>query len=701
MSMPTATGPDGGCPGRDTLIDFDLGRLSDEEIDALDRHLASCERCRAVLETLQGQNAEDDVIGAVREYLGVASPPIGPGHAGTGAGSETLSASGSDPDLEPGGTMVQRDEPGLPPGEVRLRSFGPYQVQRILGWGGMGIVYLARQVPLERTVALKMILAGAHADRKAVARFFREVKALARVPHPNVVQAYESGRQSRLPYLAMEYVDGGGLRAKLAAGPLDPRAAAELVRTLAGAVQFAHEKGVVHRDLKPSNILLCRDGTPKISDFGLAKLSGPSPDGVTMTDVTQPNAPLGTPCYMSPEQANGSVEIGPATDVYALGAILYECLTGRPPFVGKTKAETLEWVRSPAQPAPPSSVRPEVPSWLGSVCLKCLEKSPALRYPSAQELADDLGRWLSGEQPVGVPTWLTRVDRAVRRNLTVVLKCLALISVGTAVIAVEATTADRANPGRVIQQVQSDLALGRTVTLIGKTGQPVWSQWRRGRSETFLADDGTFSINSWSVSLLELLPDPRCESYRINAQVRHDRSDLIGQVGIYFALRGYPWGPGEFQFLSQVVFNDVRGDADRLSPERLERIPEPIRSRLRPQDNVVVLESRLVSDQGVQPSFDSRFGATGGPRFKPHGERNGLWHDLEVTVTPGRVTARWDGQAFSRTPSEIQKAVNLQLTSSPIPLAGPFRPQFSPRGGLGLLLWKGSASFRSVTVTPL
>ena len=227
-----------------------------------------------------------------------------------------------------------------------------YEIQGELGRGGMGVVYKARQIDLQRPVALKMILAGAHASATQLERFRAEARAEARLQHPNIVQVYEIGAHDGLPYFSLEFVDGGSLGQKAARQPQPPREAAQLVEVLAQAVHYAHERGIIHRDLKPANVLLCADGTPKIADFGLAKFLDDE-SGATYTGMV-----IGTPSYMAPEQALGqNRDITRATDVYALGAILYELLTGRPPFLAATMLDTVEQVRT-AEAVPPSRLSP-------------------------------------------------------------------------------------------------------------------------------------------------------------------------------------------------------------------------------------------------------------------------------------------------------------------------------------------------------
>jgi WD40 repeat protein len=274
----------------------------------------------------------------------------------------------------------------------------------------MGVVYQARQAKLGRTVALKMILSGAHAAEADLARFRTETEAIARLQHPNIVQVFEVGEHGGLPFCSLEFCPGGSLEKKLGGTPLPPREAAWLVEALARAMQAAHDKGVIHRDLKPANVLLAEDGTPKVTDFGLAKKLDEA--GQTVT-----GAVIGTPSYMAPEQASGTgAGIGPRCDVYALGAILYECLTGRPPFKAATTLDTLRQVVSD-EPVPPRQFQSKTPRDLETICLKCLQKDPAWRYQSALALAEDLRRFLAGDPIRARPTgrW-ERVWKWARRR---------------------------------------------------------------------------------------------------------------------------------------------------------------------------------------------------------------------------------------------------------------------------------------------
>jgi len=279
-----------------------------------------------------------------------------------------------------------------------------YELLAELGRGGMGVVYKARQVSSDRLVALKLIKGGALADSTDRARFRIEADAAARMRDPGIVEIYEVGEHAGQPYLAMEIVAGGRLDLYLAGQPQPPVQAAELVRSLALAAQHAHQQQIVHRDLKPANVLLGPNLQPKITDFGLAKrLDSDS------TAFTRDGAVLGTASYMAPEQAAGRIgEIGPAADIYSLGAILYELLTGRPPFRADSWGQTVEQVLRD-EPSPPTRLVANVPRELESICLRCLEKDPTRRYPSAGELAADLSRFLAGQAVAAAP-----VDDAAR-----------------------------------------------------------------------------------------------------------------------------------------------------------------------------------------------------------------------------------------------------------------------------------------------
>ena len=269
-------------------------------------------------------------------------------------------------------------------------TFGDYELLEEIGRGGMGVVYKAWDNTLQRHVALKMILRGIHATPADLGRFRSEAQAAGGLTHPNIVPVYQVGEQNGQAYFCMKYVVGKTLAAVMADKPLHPRQAAQYMIAIARAIQHAHEKGILHRDLKPSNIMIDENQQPLVTDFGLAKrVEG----GESITGTC---AIIGTPSYMAPEQAEGVKNPTVACDVYSLGAILYELLTGRPPFLAASAVETLLLVRS-EEPVRPRALNPQIDVDLEFICRKCLEKNPEHRYASAKKLADDLEAFLAGE----------------------------------------------------------------------------------------------------------------------------------------------------------------------------------------------------------------------------------------------------------------------------------------------------------------
>jgi WD40 repeat protein len=370
------------CPARELLQQLLADQLAGPQAEALEAHVEGCSSCQQLLE--QWTRSTDDGQGeeqpALEESGAAFLRRLERDQAAAARACPTGAAA-----LTPLSLTRQLPAP------TDLPAVPGYDILGELGRGGMGIVYKARQKGLGRLVALKMVLLGEHASAEQLARFRSEARAAARLQHPNIVQVHEVGEHAGRPYFSLELVDGGSLAQRLGGVPQSPRPAAELLVVLARAMHAAHQAGILHRDLKPANVLLTGDGTPKITDFGLAKqLPGP---GESAAGGTASGAIVGTPSYMAPEQATARKEIGPAVDTYALGAILYELLTGRPPFRGETPLDTLQQVVS-EEPVPPRRLQPKVPRDLETVCLKCLAKEPARRYAGAADLADDLRRFL-------------------------------------------------------------------------------------------------------------------------------------------------------------------------------------------------------------------------------------------------------------------------------------------------------------------
>jgi tetratricopeptide (TPR) repeat protein len=426
------------------------------------------------------------------------------------------------------GTVVDTPNPVPPPDTGMAGAEWPsitgYEILGELGRGAMGVVYRARQIGLNRLVALKMILAGAYAGAAEVARFRAEAEAQARLQHPHIVQIYEIGDSDGRPYFALELVEGGSLAQKLTGTPQPARWAAALVVTLARAVHVAHECGLVHRDLKPANILLAADGTPKISDFGLAKqLQGEAGQSAS-------GAIVGTPTYMAPEQAAGhSKLIGPPADVYALGVILYELLTGRPPFLAATPLDTLLQVRF-QEPVPLRRLQPKVSRDLETLCLKCLQKAPGQRYATALALAQDLRRWLQGEpiqaRPVGQGE---RLWRWCRRNPVVASLSTAaafLLVAGTGISSYFAVQANQRAQEALLEKGRTVQAYRKTLKALDLLSPQMMDEWL-GKQKQLSPEHKKFleqALASYQELAHDTGPD---EATRVGVAVAHGR---IGHI---------------------------------------------------------------------------------------------------------------------------------------------------------------------------
>jgi serine/threonine protein kinase len=421
-------------------------------------------------------------------------------------------------DYDPPGSTIGESQgdapPPAPPADLSLPGL---ELHEKLGEGGMGIVYRARDVRLDQPRAVKVIRRGPVVGPEARDRFNREAKAVARLDHPGVARIYALGEHQGTLYICMEYVAGGSLQARLRQGPLEVRAAADLVRRLALAVQHAHDNRVLHRDLKPHNVLLTPEGEPKIADFGLAKLLDID------DDLTHAGAVLGTPSYMAPEQADGRAsEFKERIDVWALGALLYECLTGRPPFKGETRSETLLQVQH--QPlVPPGRVRADVPLGLEAICLHCLQKEPARRYASAGAVAADLQSWLDGK-PVPV------APRPGRRRRWLVIP-LALI-----LLAVLASVWIASRPGRLPDPVVEPPPLPDSwIPLFTREPtQLAWPDWDKTGIRRYDPDRQEMQLACKSLALFAL---GQTAASRFQVAVTLEQHPLVGNIGLFFGYR--------------------------------------------------------------------------------------------------------------------------------------------------------------------
>lgn len=479
------------CPASDLLKQFLLGQLPLVQAEVVEQHLLRCGPCVAQAPLL---DAKDDVIRAMRaataptefdgESIGglrdwaakLQSPlPLDDGEAPVTAPLDVCRDRSTDCQAIDQSTLPYRQQERVSaPGQV----VAGYEIISELGRGGMGVVYKARHVGLNRLVALKMILGSSHAGDEVQHRFRAEAEAVARLKHPNIVQIYDIGESAGLPYFSLELVEGGALSAQVANATWQAKKAAPLVATLARAMHVAHGAGIIHRDLKPGNVLLTCDGIPKITDFGLAKRL--EDEGRTVS-----GAVLGTPSYMAPEQAAGETKrIGPACDVYALAAILYHLLTGRPPFVGATTWDTLDQVRN-QEPVSPRSLEAKLPRDLETICLKGLQKNPQQRYSSALELAEDLERFAKGEsiraRPISTPErllkWARRQPKDAALTVIGVLTLLLLFAGGWWYQAARARNAeDKNRRWQIVEQLVRECERAREQAVTE-------DDWQRARDQ--------------------------------------------------------------------------------------------------------------------------------------------------------------------------------------------------------------------------
>ncbi len=663
------------CPSREVLVAYSLGKLPEDLLWSVAGHIAQCPVCDSLL---MGLPLEDDVLTRnLRAFVSLSS-------TSQPTGTRSL----------PTTVLVPPPAQGWPARALSLPCrLGSYELLQELGRGGMGVVYKARQLALNRLVALKVAFASLPGDVEGLARFRTESRLIAGLRHDHIVHIYDYGEEEGRPFYAMELLEGGSLAHRLARQPLPERDAARLVQTLARAVHYAHQNHIIHRDLKPANVLLGTAGEVKLSDFGLAKLlSGTE-------GQTHPNAILGTASYMAPEQAQGDNQgVGPPADIYGLGAILFQTLTGHPPFRGKTRTETLDQVRT-RPPLPPSRLRPGLSPCLEAICLKCLEKTPDQRYPSAEALAQDLDRWLAGQPTVARPQqWLGRAMSSLRRHP---VRSGISVLAGMAGLSMALVLA-LSHPRFQLWKIEHTLSRGNEVVLIGETGGPRWYREHvpHDPGESPLLPSGHFSVQSRNLALVELVPDPQSQAYRFRAEIRHEESHGQGEVGLYVAHEQSGSRHGTLHQFLAVQFNGVQslGPAPPRAPRAAWLQPNPV--TLGPR--ALLLEPPTAIREEI--SFLKR----AVPLCVPSGNPNFKWHKLVIAVTPTKVRAFWENEDaigplfFEEITASAEKQLADLRVKNPESILGKLvHAHFNPRGGLGLYIFQGAASFRSVVLEPL
>jgi hypothetical protein len=601
---------------------------------------------------------------------------------------ETLTAAGGRhaESTAPYGARRTTDWPSVP----------GYQILDELGAGGCGSVYRARQLVANRELAVKVVHSGG-----ARTRFDREVRAMAALEHPHVVRVYEVGHCDQGPFFSMELMPGGSLADRIRrTGPLPPNEAAALVEKAARGVAAVHKRNIAHRDLKPSNILLSANGEAKVADFGLAKEWTTDPTGPTVDPPTPSHDFVGTPAYAAPEQVAGKSGVHePRTDVYGLGAVLYQALTGEPPFVGENTATVLHRVLT-EEPATPRSKNQHISPELEAVCLKCLAKNPAERYGSATEVADDLARWQRGDATIARPIpRLVHASRwAWRRRRAAASVFLVMIATVAAVVAVQHFA--REDPDAELQKIRKELQGRGPVVLVMETGRPRWSRFESG-AEAFrdsIYSDGACSVEAINAAYVELLPMADVPlAYRLTAEIRHEGAlDGSGTAGVYVCYRLETLADGSIvTHWQRVVFNDhpaPPGPGMKKPPDLWQLKPggslqKPGLPAWSPPGNVATLK--------INPPAPLL------PRS---------WRKLVLEVRPSGIqawAAHGGGEPVAFNPSSISAEELTKVEQEVDKNIYPGRPdpnrisEWTPRGALGLFVYKGQASFRNVIIERL
>lgn len=570
---------------------------------------------------------------------------------------------------------------------VPTYRFKNYDNVTYLDHGGMGFVYTAVHTPTKRTVALKTMSHKGRYDSNQLRRFRTEGQALARLSHPGIVQIFDIDEDDNVPYISMEFVAGGSLASRLKQGPaISPRESAEIMVEVASSLAAAHDQKIVHRDIKPSNILLTPAGKPKLTDFGLAAFLD-----ATMRE-TRTEAMIGTAAYMSPEQASRkSKEAGPLSDVYSTGATLYEMLTGRPPFIGKNPIDVADKVCREAV-VRPRAINKAVPADLETITLRCLEKDPRDRYPSAAALATDLTRHLRGE-PIVPRTRLQKVKRVVRKNRVALASLL--------LIALFASLAFAFMPEDPAIAIERKLKRGESVTLVGERGLPRY--WTRifGDANLSIRDfpggDGATWFDANNTTCFDLCRDTIADRYILEAELQHvDQREWETRVGIY--LRG-PEQKGVIRWTA-LLFSDCPvaqvPPPNQLPPAALKIAQKAASLGLRVSDRLTVTEEHVFH----VPAQDLAF-----HQFPAAAAKANPWRKIKIEVSPQGLTGLWEvngllEQVMSVSTNQLAKSQNLMQVNLDMAQPGRTVPQWEPRGTVGVFAERGTLAVKNVRLVP-
>lgn len=653
---------------------------------------SSCPRCRQPLAIESASGLCDACSKALETSRPQATPPSNDGTRKVAPGSNAAThTAGFDFD-HPTATWTG-------PARTRTPPDG-YDLLRHLGCGGMGDVWLAREHHAERIVAIKFLRpSGSPATGD---RFLSEVRALGRLDHPNVVRILSVEMDRGEPFYSMEYGAGGTIADRLKAeGPFDPDDAAKICVQLADALATVHEAQTLHRDIKPSNVVFSADGTPKLSDFGLAKLLD------AHDELTRTTQAIGTPAFMPPEQISRKFgAYTPATDVYGLGATLYSMLTGKAPFEGDSNEDVISKVQTNV-PVRPRVLRPNLPMPLEAVVMKCLEKKAADRYASAEEFAKDLSRCLERKPPVAPQqTRLRRVRNWCHRHRVAI--ATSVLAAGAAIALTFALA-----PVEEAERIRSELQKGKSVTLIGAKGPPKHFRWMHGATAFGASDtnEGACEIDPNDIAMLELLDDPGIDHYRIRLEIRQiqSRFRIINEedkpaaftvdCGVYFSDSVTPAGNGSVHLFQSVRFRD----ADSTRPKDPQQLLQPVSLAA---SHLIVVPNEPARANGFTWSS---------VEFLPSKKRPGLWRTIEVEIRPESIQAIWIDRD-AKTGEEVRHALPWNPAKSPAfryakggewtnenlaPRPAIAFPAWRPRMPLGLFTNGTAIAVRNVTITPV